>query len=88
MSNSPDPKSPAPNLGLIVSLVVGLGGFVTLAIVLGVLLVGLAIDRALDTRPLFTIGLMVLSAPVSIFAMYRVSTAVIARTVNSQNAKK
>ncbi len=64
-----------------VAVVVGLGGFITLAIVMGVLLIGLALDRALNTRPLFTIGFLVLSAPVSIFVMYRVATFVISRSL-------
>lgn len=66
-------------------IVVGLGGFLVLAIVLGILLVGLALDRTLGTRPLFTIGLMVLSAPVSIWVMYRVAMNVISKSVSKPN---
>ncbi len=70
-----------------VAITVGLGGFIVLAIVLATLAVGLLIDRTLDTRPLFTIGLMVLSAPVSIFVMYRVATGIISRTVAKPKIK-
>jgi F0F1-type ATP synthase assembly protein I len=79
-------KSPAPGrrqygLNMAVAVVVGLGGFVTLAIVMGVLLIGLALDQALNTRPLFTLGFLVLSAPISIFVMYRVAMSVISKSV-------
>lgn len=83
MSYSPNQKPGRPQYGLNTALVVviTLGGFVILAIVMGVLLIGMSVDRALNTRPLFTIGLMVLSAPVSIFVMYRLAMSVISKTV-------
>lgn len=81
MSQSQKPGQRQYSLNMAVAVVVGLGGFITLAIVMGVLLIGLAIDRALDTRPLFTIGLLVLSAPVSIFVMYRVAMSMISKSV-------
>jgi F0F1-type ATP synthase assembly protein I len=83
MSLSQKPKLGPPQYGLNTALVivVGLGGFLVLAIVLGILLVGLAVDKALGTRPLFTIGLMILSAPVSIYVMYRVATGIISKSV-------
>lgn len=89
MSLSQNPKSGRPQYGLNTALVivVGLGGFLILAIVLGILLIGLALDRALGTRPLFTIGLMVLSAPVSIFVMYRVAMNVISKSVSKPNTE-
>jgi F0F1-type ATP synthase assembly protein I len=81
MSQSQKPGQRQYSLNMAVAVVVGLGGFITLAIVMGVLLIGLAIDQALNTRPLFTIGFLVLSAPVSIFVMYRVAMAVISKSV-------
>jgi F0F1-type ATP synthase assembly protein I len=59
--------------------VVGLGGFVMLGVVLAALFLGLAADRFLNTRPLFTIGLLVLSAPLSIFLMLRIATKAVAK---------
>jgi len=53
--------------------VLGVGGLITLAIVIVSLLVGLWLDRTLDTKPLFTLLLMIVSAPISIFVMYRVA---------------
>ncbi len=59
--------------------VVGGGGFVMLAVVLAALFLGLAADNFLGTRPLFTIGLLVLSAPLSIFLMMRIAMKAIAK---------
>jgi len=53
--------------------VLGMGGLITLAIVIVSLLGGLWLDRTLDTKPLFTLLLMIVSAPISIFVMYRVA---------------
>lgn len=87
MSNRPTAKPQQYSLNMAVAITVGLGGFIVLAIVLATLALGLVIDRALDTRPLFTIGLMVLSAPVSIFVMYRVATGIIAKSVATPEIK-
>jgi len=78
-SSNRNPERPQYNLSVAVVIVVALGGFLVLAIVMGILLLGLTLDRALNTRPLFTIGLMILSAPVSIFVMYHVAMSVISR---------
>ncbi|MDW8325441.1 MAG: AtpZ/AtpI family protein [Anaerolineales bacterium] len=91
MSQSQKPGPRQYSLNVAMAVVVGLGGFITLAIVMGVLLIGLAIDRALNTRPLFTVGFLVLSAPVSIFVMYRVAMSVISKSVvqlKSENSLK
>jgi F0F1-type ATP synthase assembly protein I len=53
--------------------VLGMGGLVTLGIVILALLGGLWLDRTMNTRPLFTLLLMIASAPISIFVMYRVA---------------
>jgi F0F1-type ATP synthase assembly protein I len=87
MSNRPTAKPQQYSLNMAVAITVGLGGFIVLAIVMATLAIGLVIDRALDTRPLFTIGLMVLSAPVSIFVMYRVATGIIAKSVAKPGPK-
>lgn len=81
MSNSsPKPRpEQAQSLTGALAVVAGLGGFVTLVIVIGVLLLGLWIDQQMNTRPLFTILLMVMSAPISIFVMYWVAMSAIQR---------
>lgn len=87
MNNRPTAKPQQYTLNMAVAITVGLGGFIVLAIVLATLALGLVIDRTLETRPIFTIGLMVLSAPVSIFVMYRVATAIIAKTLAKPEIK-
>lgn len=83
MSRSPTPSTDKSQAQFILSVisVVGLGGFVMLGVVLASLFIGLWADRFLGTRPLFTIGLLLLSAPLSIYLMYRIAMQQIARIV-------
>jgi hypothetical protein len=48
-----------------------LGGVLVLALVLGLVFVGRLLDQAAGTRLLFTVGLAVLSAPISIGLLYQ-----------------
>jgi F0F1-type ATP synthase assembly protein I len=50
--------------------VAGLVGCLTLLIVLVALFGGLWLDSWLDTRPMFTVGLMIASVPVTLVAMF------------------
>ncbi len=59
--------------------VVSLGGFIILGIVIGALALGLWLDGMLNVKPLFTILLMIVSAPISIFVMYRVAMSAISK---------
>ncbi len=52
--------------------VVGQVGCITPLIILGALFLGLWLDRQFETKPLFTILFIVGSAPVSIFALYKI----------------
>ncbi len=61
-------KEFAFNLAL--SVVVGQVGCLTLVIILAALFGGLWLDRYLDTRPLFTIILMVASVPITLVMMF------------------
>jgi len=81
MSRSPTPSTDKSQAQFILSVisVVGLGGFVMLGVVLASLFIGLGADRFLGTRPLFTIGLLLLSAPLSIYLMYRIAMQQIVR---------
>ncbi len=47
-------------------------GCLTLVIILGALIAGLWLDRSFQTKPLFTVLLMVASMPVTLFVMIRV----------------
>lgn len=68
--NSAPPRTPQPvSTALLVAM--ALGGVVVLALVLGLVFVGRLLDQAAGTRLLFTVGLAVLSAPVSIGILYQ-----------------
>lgn len=54
-------------------------GCVTVVIVIGALLLGLALDKALDTRPLFTIALILTSVPVSSYILVRIALSAAAQ---------
>ncbi len=53
--------------------VLGQVGLLTLGVVVGVLVLGLWLDRTLGTKPLFTLLLFLASFPASMFIIYRVS---------------
>jgi len=56
----------------ILATVVGQVGCLTPVILLGALFAGLWLDRQFETKRLFTILLIVGSAPVSVFVLYRI----------------
>jgi len=78
---SPDQKKSAPDFALKMGMVGGEIGCVTLMIVLGAVLGGLWLDRLFGTKPLFTIFLVLGSAPLSIFLTYWVAIRAV-REVN------
>ncbi len=63
----------------------------TVVIVFGSLLAGIWLDRSLGTRPLFTIGLLLGSVPVTIFIMFwlvKRAVAKIQTAVPAQDSRK
>jgi hypothetical protein len=46
-------------------------GFLTLIIALGALLAGMWLDAQWGTKPVFTVGLLILSIPINIFLQFR-----------------
>ena len=48
-------------------------GLLTMAVVVVAIFVGLGLDRAFSTRPLFTVILILGSFPVSLYIIYRVA---------------
>jgi multisubunit Na+/H+ antiporter MnhG subunit len=50
-------------------------GCLTPLIILGALFAGLWLDRVLATKPIFTIIFIVISAPVSVYVLYRIVKA-------------
>jgi MFS-type transporter involved in bile tolerance (Atg22 family) len=57
----------------------GLVGCITLAIIVLALVIGLWVDSRLNTRPLITIILMLGSIPVTLFIMFRIVLAAMAK---------
>lgn len=55
------------------------GGCFTLILVIGALLVGLWLDAQMGLKGPFTIGLLLLSVPLSLFVMVRVAMSAIQR---------
>jgi MFS-type transporter involved in bile tolerance (Atg22 family) len=90
MSPTSDPSNKsrtqsAFNLTLVA--VAGQVGCLTLFIVLAALFGGLWLDNRFDTRPMFTVGLMIVSVPVTLFTMFwvvRVATSRL-QTSSEQN---
>ncbi|HSF83735.1 MAG TPA: AtpZ/AtpI family protein [Anaerolineales bacterium] len=60
----------------------------TLIIVLAALFGGLWLDRFFDTRPMFTIGLMVASIPVTLVMMFWVVRAATSKIKANQSSEK
>ncbi len=72
---SQQPEQPDKNraqyiFNLTLAAVAGQVGFITLCIVLASLFGGLWLDKRIDTRPLFTVVLMLTSVPVTIVMMF------------------
>jgi F0F1-type ATP synthase assembly protein I len=65
--------------GLAMASVVSQVGCVTIAVVLGALVVGLGLDRFFDTRPLFTILFLLGSIPVSLYLLVRIALSAVAQ---------
>ncbi len=59
-------------LNLTLATVAGLVGCLTLVIIFGALVGGLWLDSRFDTRPFFTLALMIGSVPVTLAAMFLV----------------
>jgi F0F1-type ATP synthase assembly protein I len=59
--------------------VLGQIGVLTLAAVLGPLVLGLWLDKTLATRPLFTLLLLLASFPLTMYVIYRVSLRAITK---------
>jgi F0F1-type ATP synthase assembly protein I len=94
---TPSDKTPSPSdrprylLNLSLAGVAGQVGCVTVIIVFGALFAGIWLDRLLKTRPLFTVGLLLGSVPVTVFVMYwlvKMAVAKIQPIVPAQKQKK
>ena len=78
-NENPKPKNVQYALNLGLAGVAGQVGFLTLVIVFAALFGGLWLDRRFETKPLFTILLLIGSVPVTIFVMFRVAMSAVAK---------
>lgn len=65
--------------GLALASAVSQVGCVTVAVILGALVVGLGLDRVFDTKPLFTLLLLLGSIPVSLYLLVRIALSAVAQ---------
>ncbi len=63
-------------------------GILSLVIVIGALIAGIALDRVLETRPLFTVLLMLASFPALMYVIYRVAMRAVARIQPDRPAQR
>jgi F0F1-type ATP synthase assembly protein I len=61
-------------------------GLLSLVIVIGALVAGIVLDRVLETRPLFTVLLMLASFPALMYSIYRVAMRAVARIKPTRRA--
>lgn len=75
-------------MNLTLASIAGQVGCLTLVIIFVALFAGLWLDRYLDTKPLFTIVLLIGSVPVTLFLMFRVVKVATSRIKPVQNSEK
>ena len=78
-------------LNLSLAGLAGQVGCITVVIVFGALFAGIWVDRLVGTRPLFTVGLLLGSVPVTIFIMFWLVKSAVAKiqpVVPAQTGRK
>lgn len=63
-------------------------GVLTLAVIVGAVLGGVLLDRMLDTRPLFTVLLLLVSFPALLYIIYRVALRAVADIHGAARSKR
>jgi F0F1-type ATP synthase assembly protein I len=74
-------------LNLTLAAVAGQVGFITLFVIVVALFGGLALDKFLGTRPMFTIIFMIASVPVTVTLMFRIVRAATSRIKPAKQSK-
>ncbi|MCL4271072.1 MAG: hypothetical protein KJZ72_16065 [Anaerolineales bacterium] len=74
-------------LNLALATIAGQVGFVTLIVIAIALIGGLALDNSLNTKPMFTILLMIASVPVTVILMFRIVRAATSRIKPSEKTE-
>jgi len=86
-SDQPEGNRKQVAYNMTLAVVAGQVGCLTLVIVLLALFSGLWLDSQLDTKPMFTVGLMIISIPITLVAMIWVVRAATSR-LQSSSAQK
>jgi F0F1-type ATP synthase assembly protein I len=81
------PKNKQNLTNMTIAVLAGQVGVLTLVIVLAAVFGGLALDKVLGTKPWATVGLLVLSLPVSLFLMIFIARKAVKRLKTSQTTK-
>lgn len=68
--DKPKNNSKPSSSNLTLAAILGQVGCLTIVIIFVALFAGLWLDKYLNTRPLFTVGLMILSVPITLFIMF------------------
>jgi hypothetical protein len=80
LQETPEPKRPSRSANLTYTGIAGFAGCLITALVIGALLLGMWIDALFGRRPgLFTVGLVVLSVPITLFVAFRIVLALVRR---------
>ncbi len=86
-----DPKKPKPAryaLNLTLAAVAGQAGCITVVIIALALLAGLWLDNQFGTRPLFLVGLLLASVPVTLITMFWVVRQATSHIQNENSSPK
>lgn len=68
---------PSRTKNLTYAVLAGQAGCASLVLIVIALFIGLALDARFGSRPAFTIGLLLLSIPISLFAMVRIALGMV-----------
>lgn len=86
MSSDNHQNKKTSNNPLVIAIMVGQVGILILVIVVAALIGGMALDTKLDTRPWFTIGLVLVSIPVSILLMIFIARKTVTKIKNGMTS--
>ena len=85
--DSPDANRVQFKFSIALAVVLGLVGCLTMVILFAALFSGIWLDAQLSSKPIFTVGLLIASVPVTLIAMFWVVRAVTARYIPKTNVQ-
>ena len=84
----PERDHPRYSFGATLALVTGMVVVVVGLCVIAALVGGIWLDRALGTKPVFTVALIVAAGPISLYGVYRLTTGALSRMTPSLPARQ